>query len=189
MKRTLTAMAFCCAATLAFAQEHLTFKGIPITGSMTAFCQKLRDKGFTQIGKDKNTTLFTGDFTGRKATVGTAAADNGKDVFAVAVFLEESDSWNTLVDTYNYYKGLYVEKYGEPTQCVEENPSINESNVSRMHEVYEGTATYGSIFEAKGDKIQLSIEKGSGIYTGYVLIKYQDEQNVKAKRQSDLDEI
>ena len=47
------------------AQEHLSFKGIPIEGSMTAFCQKLKAKGFTQMGRDNNVTMFTGDFTGR----------------------------------------------------------------------------------------------------------------------------
>ena len=43
-------------------------------------------------------------------------------------------------------------------------------------------------FEAIGGSIQISIEKGN-INDGYVMIKYQDAQNIKAKRQSDLDEI
>lgn len=34
------------------AQEHLSFKGIPIEGSMTEFCQKLKTKGFTSIGQE-----------------------------------------------------------------------------------------------------------------------------------------
>ena len=34
------------------AQEHLTFKGIPIEGSMSEFCQKLKAKGLTLINKD-----------------------------------------------------------------------------------------------------------------------------------------
>ena len=51
------------------AQEHLSFKGIPIEGSMTAFCQKLKAKGFTQMGRDNNVTMFTGDFTGRQQSV------------------------------------------------------------------------------------------------------------------------
>ena len=38
------------------AQEHLSFKGIPIEGSMTAFCQKLKAKGFTSIGSENNLT-------------------------------------------------------------------------------------------------------------------------------------
>lgn len=44
------------------------------------------------------------------------------------------------------------------------------------------------IFKAPGGTIQLSIEKGN-INDGFELIKYQDAQNVNAKRQSDLNEI
>ena len=40
------------------AQEHLSFKGIPIEGSMTAFCQKLKAKGFTSIGSENNLTCL-----------------------------------------------------------------------------------------------------------------------------------
>lgn len=43
------------------AQEHLSFKGVPIEGSMTSFCQKLKAKGLTQIGTDNNITMFVGD--------------------------------------------------------------------------------------------------------------------------------
>lgn len=188
MKKLLFSLILACFALCGFAQEHLSFKGIPIEGSMTAFCQKLKARGFTQIGRENNVTLFTGDFTGRKATIGVGAADNGKDVFTVAVFFDESDSWNTLVNTYDHYKDLYIEKYGQPTQCVENNPSHTNSNTSLMYELFQGRVTYACVFEAPGGAIQISIEKGN-ISDGYVLIKYQDTQNINAKRQSDLDDI
>lgn len=188
MKKLLIALVLGCFAICGFAQEHLSFKGIPITGSMTTFCQKLKTKGFTQIGSEGNIRLFNGDFTGRKATVGAVAADNGQDVFAVAVFFDETDSWNTLVNTYEHYKDLYTEKYGKPTQCVENNPSRTDSNTSLMYELFQGRVTYASIFEAPSGSIQISIEKGN-VNDGFVLIKYQDAQNVNAKRRSDLEEI
>lgn len=97
------------------AQEHLSFKGIPIEGSMTEFCQKLKTKGFTSIGQENNISLFTGDFTGSEATVGVTATDDGKNVFAVVVLFEPSGEWNTLVNTYDYYKDLYTRKYGKPS--------------------------------------------------------------------------
>lgn len=155
---------------------------------MTTFCQKLKVKGFVQVGSEGNVRLFKGDFTGRQATVGAVATDNGQDVFTVAVFFDESDSWNTLVNTYEHYKDLYIEKYGKPTQCVENNPSLSDSNTSLMYELFQGRVTYACIFEAPGGAIQISIEKGN-INDGYVMIKYQDAQNINAKRRSDLDEI
>lgn len=55
--------------------------------------------------------MFSGDFTGRKATVGVTARGDGKNVFAVIVLFDSSGEWNTLVNTYDYYKDLYIRKY------------------------------------------------------------------------------
>lgn len=156
---------------------------------MTAFCQKLKAKGFTQIDRNKNITLFTGDFTGRKATVGVGASDDGKNVYSVVVFFDTSEEWNTLVNTYDYYKDLYTRKYGEPSVCKENNPSLSDSNTSLMAEVYQGTVVYGCFWEVSGGDIQISIEKSSGVYEGMVMIRYRDSQNVEAKIQKDLEDI
>jgi len=182
-------MAMLLMALATFAQEHLSFKGIPIEGSMSAFCQKLKAKGFTSIGRDNNITLFTGDFTGRKATVGVTATDDGKNVFAVIVFFDPSGEWNNLVNTYDYYKDLYTRKYGDPTISKENNPARSDSNTALMAEVHQGTVVYGSAWEVTGGDIQLSIEKTSGVYEGMVMIRYRDSQNVEAKIKNDLDDI
>lgn len=65
MKKIIITLTVLFAAINIMAQEHLSFKGIPIEGSMTEFCQKLRAKGFISIGQENNITLFSGDFTGR----------------------------------------------------------------------------------------------------------------------------
>lgn len=99
MKKILITLTVLFAVIDIMAQEHLSFKGIPIEGSMTEFCQKLKSKGFTSIGRENNITLFSGDFTGRQATVGVTATDDGKNVFAVVVLFDPSGEWNTLVNT------------------------------------------------------------------------------------------
>ena len=96
MKKIFVTLTVLLAAINVLAQEHLSFKGVPIEGSMTEFCQKLKAKGFTSIGRENNITLFSGDFTGRKATVGVTATDDGKNVFAVVVLFDSSGEWNTL---------------------------------------------------------------------------------------------
>lgn len=189
MKRISATLILLFAAICIMAQEHLSFKGIPIEGSMTTFCQKLKAKGFTPIGHDNNITLFTGDFTGRKATVGVAATDDGKNVFGVVVLLDPSKEWKTLVKTYDYYKDLYARKYGEPKISKENNPAHSASNTLLMSELCDGAAIYSSAWEVSGGDIQLSIEKSSGIYEGMVVIRYRDAQNVEAKIKNDLDDI
>ena len=189
MRKILITLTMLFAVANIMAQEHLSFKGIPIEGSMTEFCQKLKAKGFTQMGRDNNSTLFTGDFTGRNATVGVTATDDGKNVFAVIVFFDPSGEWNTLVNTYDYYKDLYTRKYGKPSVSKEKNPAYSDSNTALMAEVYQGTVVYGSAWEVAGGDIQLSIEKSSGVYEGMVMIRYQDSQNVETKIQKDLEDI
>ena len=182
MKKILITLTVLFAVIDIMAQEHLSFKGIPIEGSMTEFCQKLKSKGFTSIGRENNITLFSGDFTGRQATVGVTATDDGKNVFAVVVLFDPSGEWNTLVNTYDYYKDLYTRKYGN-------NPAHLDSNTALMAEVHQGTVVYGSAWEVTGGDIQLSIEKSSGVYEGMVMIRYRDSQNIEAKIQNDLDDI
>lgn len=189
-KLLFTLVAVCVAlCSMAQTQEHLTFKGIPITGTMTSFCQQLKAKGFTQIGRDNNITLFTGDFTGKTATVGVVAADDGKNVFGVTVLFDPSGEWNTLVNTYDYYKELYTRKYGKPEISKEKNPAYSDSNTAKMAEIYQGTVVWGSAWETTGGEIEISIEKSGGVYEGMVVIRYRDTLNVEAKIQSDMDDI
>lgn len=188
MKKYILSLVLCCFALVGFAQEHLSFKGIPITGSMTSFCQKLKAKGFTQIGRENNITMFTGNFTGRQASVGVGATDDGQSVHSVVVIFDQSGEWNTLVNTYDYYKELYTRKYGEPSACREHNPSRQDSNISLMYELEQGTVTYVSVWSVTGGTIELSIEK-AGYSDGMVVIKYRDAQNVENKIQKDLEDI
>ena len=171
------------------AQEHLAFKGIPIEGSMTEFCQKLNAKGFASIGTENNMSLFAGGFTGHNVTVGVTATDDGKNVFGVFVLFDPSGEWNTLVNTYDYYKDLYTRKYGRAIMSKEENPSYSDSNIALMAEVHKGRVVYKSVWKVEGGDIQLSIEKSSGVYEGMVMILYRDSQNVEEKIKNDLEDI
>ncbi len=189
MRKLVCLVAMMMSVVALYAQEHLSFKGIPIEGSMTEFCQKLKAKGFTSIGNENNFALFTGDFTGRNATIGVTATEDGKSVFGVVVMFDTSGEWNTLVNTYNYYKDLYARKYGKPKISKEKNPALSDSNMALMAEVYEGTVVWGSAWKVTGGDIELSIEKTSGFYEGVVVIRYRDAQNVKTKIQKDLEDI
>lgn len=171
------------------AQKHLTFKGIPIEGSMSSFCQKLVAKGFAKVQGSDKTTMFTGDFTGRNATIGVTATDDGQNVFAVVVLFDTSKEWNVLVNTYDYYKGLYTRKYGEPKVFVEENPAGLDTNTSKMLQLYQGTVKWGSGWVVEGGEIEITIEKATEIYEGMVVIRYRDSQNVEQKILKDLEEI
>lgn len=171
------------------AQEHLSFKGVPIEGSMSDFTKKLTSKGLKFIGREGNITAFTGDFTGRKATIGVTATDDGENVFGVVVIFESAKEWKTLVNTYDYYKDLYTRKYGKPTVSQEYNPARTDYNTSLMLELHNGTVEYSSVWEVTGGEIKLSITNADTIGEGMVTILYRDSQNVDVKVQNDLNDI
>lgn len=192
MRKFTALFVFMVIALTSYAQsnsEHLSFKGIPIEGSMSEFCQKLKAKGFTSLGIKNDVSLFMGDFTGRNATIGVTATEDGQSVFAVTVLFDPSGEWSNLVDIYNYYKDLYIRKYGKPTISKESNPARSDSNSALMAEVYDGTVIWGSAWEVTGGDIELSIEKTTGFYEGMVVIRYRDSQNIEIKIQKDLEEI
>ena len=189
MKKIISIMVMLLFSASLMAQEHLSFKGIPITGNLSSFCQQLKNKGFTMLGKSGNVTVLEGLFTGQKSTVVVTSTDNGEDVFAVAVIFGSDSAWNKLVKTYDYYKDLYTRKYGTPTISKEENPSTDNSNTALMFSLNEGQAVYASLWEVTGGEIELSIQKAEGSLQGMVVIRYRDKQNVKEKIESDMEEI
>lgn len=188
MKKFLITLVLSCISLCVFSQEHLSFKGIPIEGSMTAFCQKLKDKGYTELERDNNTTLFNGDFTGELATIVVGATDDGNNVHSIVVGFDACSEWKTLVDTYDYYKELYTRKYGTPAASIENNPSRGDSNTMLMLALSQGTVTYVSDWSVAGGTIELFINK-VGYTHGSVMIRYRDAQNIEAKFKSDLEDI
>ena len=172
-----------------FAEEHLSFKGIPIEGNIMEFSKKLEEKGFSILGKESNIILFTGDFTGRTVKVGVSSTGNDENVGIVAVLFEPSREWNNLVRTYDYYKELYTRKYGKPNVSEENNPALSDSNTALMAEVYQGTVVYGSVWELTGGEIEIFIQKSDEVYEGMVVIRYLDSINTNMKIKNDLDDI
>lgn len=129
-----------------------------------------------------------GVFLGETVDLGVIATDNGKDVFSVVAFFNRDSDWNNLANRYYRCKNLYIEKYGEPQYCIENNPASDRGNVSQMLELNDGNVVWGAEFSAKGGTIQISIEKASAM-EGFVVIRYRDEQNVTEKKLQDLDDI
>ena len=73
------------------------------------------------------------------------------------------------------------------TQDMEYNPSYSDSNISLMHELRQGTVIYASAWDVTGGNIELSIGKVS--YSGAVIIRYRDAQNIETKIQEELEDI
>ena len=123
MKRLLTIVAFIFSFMFVMAQtpnNHLTFKGIPITGTLENFAQKLEAKGFEKKYSDKTSVEFEGEFAEySECEIYIYKVPNQNIVHKVVVFFPEESSWEDLEKEYNQCKGMLTNKYGKPISCSE----------------------------------------------------------------------
>ena len=56
---------------LTFAQtsEHLSFKGVPIDGTLNVYVSKMEKGGFTLIGTEDGVAMLKGDFAAYKGCI------------------------------------------------------------------------------------------------------------------------
>ena len=63
-KVILTVIMTFCLSFIGFSQNTITFKGIPVTGSIDNFCKSLEQKGFEKMELTDNPYLYFGEFNG-----------------------------------------------------------------------------------------------------------------------------
>lgn len=183
MKRTILFAFLVLAAAISAAQEHLTFKGIPIEGSITQFAQKLTQKGLTVVSSEDGYVVLNGLFsTFRDCTI-VVAGDNNQKVARVAAILPVRNSWKTLESDYLALKSLLTQKYGEPVSQEERfGRGYISSEADKLYAVQTDQCRYECTFETDLGKIELSIN--SVDLSCCVMLLYLD----KAGQQSVIDQ-
>ena len=191
MKKILFSIVSILFAISAIAQsEHLSFKGVPIDGTLDQYVTKMKTAGFTYIGQQDGTAIMQGDFAGFKGcTIGVSTLKAVNVVSSIGVIFPSCNDWSTLEQNYNHLKAMLTEKYGSPSDVVEKFQNGNpRDNNSRLHELSMDRCTwYATYTTPKGD-IQLSLKKEEyGKY--FVLLKYYDKINTDTVRQQAMDDL
>lgn len=194
MKTFFLTLIFTLTTMLTFAQksEHLTFKGVPIDGTLNEYVSKMKQNGFTHLGTEDGTAILNGDFAGYKdCYVGVSTLKQKDLVHKIAVIFPERETWSTLSGNYFDLKKMLTEKYGKPSDVVEkfEGSSYSQKDDnSKMYEVKMDRCKYYSIWLTDKGEIQLSIEHES-VVRCFVRLVYFDKINseiIKAKAIDDL---
>lgn len=181
------------AAFLVFSSQaqdaHLKFKGIPIDGNYKEFAQKLIQKDFKQIEATNDGIVLKGNFMATPGVMVLVYPDpTSKAVSAVSAMIEAGDNWPTIEGKYNDVVSTYKEKYGEPTEHIEEfTADVFNSDSWRLNRLQDGQCNYKSLWEVEGGRIVISLAYFQ--FNNYVICAYVDEQNVKALRQTIIDDI
>lgn len=193
MKNLLLSLAFVFAALTSFAQtsDHLTFKGVPIDGTLEEYIAQMKKNGFSYLGTDDGTALLKGDFAGYKnCYVGVTTLKQRNLVHKIGVIFPSRDTWSTLSGNYFDLKEMLTIKYGEPSNVLEifESDFEPKDDMSRMHEVKFDRCKYYSIWETNKGEIQLSIDH---VDTDKCFIKlaYFDKINSEKIREDAINDL
>lgn len=82
--------------------EHLSFKGVPIDGTLEQYVAKMKSAGFTYLGQEDGTALLQGDFAGYKGcTVGVSTLKSVNVVSTIGVIFPSCNDWSSLEQNYN----------------------------------------------------------------------------------------
>lgn len=174
-----------------FAQsEHLTFKGIPIDGTLKEFSKKLIQKGFEEVKSTQDYAEFNGSFAGHSdCTIIAYSSPNGQLVHSVAVVFPQLDSWSLLEGQYKSIKESLIKKYGAPVLETERFQTEYEpkDDFSKLHELKMDRCNYSTSFQTEEGVIMVQISHQS-IYC-YILLGYADNTNMKINQNAADDDF
>ena len=180
------------------AQNHQTFKGVPIDGKTSVFVNQLKQKGFHQVD---NSGTLKGAFAGYddcEVTV-LSSAQTG-NVYGVRVQIpmcRANDDFRLMIyDEYKKLKAALTEKYGEPVQQRDSLRIAKEDDfvtallklIADVKETFE--FPYSCIFDTGLGNVLLN---GAWIASdcggGYIIMTYIDKVNNEANRKAVIDDL
>lgn len=197
MRNILIAVLLLLAAFGTFAQnstdssKHLSFKGVPLDGTLDQFVSKMKQSGFKLLSSGDNLAGLEGDFAGYKGCLVSVSTLKQKDLVSkIVVVFSERETWETLSGDYTNLKELLTEKYGKPSEVVEkfDSESSARDDQSRMFAVKVDQCKYYSIWSTDKGEIQLSIDHRK-FEKCFIKLTYLDKLNGDTMRKKALDDL
>ena len=190
MKRLISTIAtvFFCICSCA-QSEHLTFKGVPIDGTLDAYVEKMKKAGFEYAGMfDDWTAILQGDFAGfRECAIFVSSLQSFDLVYEISVHFDLTESWSDLYGSYSQLKEMLTMKYRELESSEEKWIGYSEpkNDTDKMYDLWHGRGEINTLFRTDKGKIVLEIQP-VGWYSGQVFLSYWDKINSLKVAMDDL---
>ena len=191
MKKLLISLFVILYTTIGQAQEHLTFKGVPIDGTLDTYVANMKKAGFTFIGEDDGIAMLRGDFEGyRNCTIGVVTLKSIDIVNRISVLFDSHQDWNNIYVNYSSLKEMLTTKYGKYADCVEkfEGYSQPRDDYGKMHELTMDRCKFYTIWKTDKGNIELEIIKGN-LGGGMVRLSYWDKINTMSVQEKAMDDL
>lgn len=191
MKTFIITALFVVLSSVTFSQEseHLTFKGVPIDGSLSTFVSKMKSAGFSYLGEMDGFAIMYGDFAGYHGCAIGVNTLKSLNVSFINVIFPVCNDWATLEDCYDTLKEMLTQKYGNPVVVEQFQGRIQpETNNEKLHELYMNRCTWSSLYITPKGNIELSLQK-SEYGSSFVLLEYYDKINTDSVRSMAIDDL
>lgn len=196
MKHLLTICLLAAISLTATAQDHQTFKGVPIDGKSSALANQLKQKGFQQIGKSDTLIGTFAGYNDCEVTLLTSAQTD--NVYGVKVKIPMCQEQNLLM--YAEYKKLQAaltEKYGAPLNPqVERTQSTKEDDfITAFYKLIANVKEtldfpYGCVFDTgRGNVLLNGAWIASDCGGGFLIMTYIDNVNNNLHQQNIYDDL
>lgn len=195
MKKHLTLLIACLLfAGSLFAQQHLSFKGVPIDGTLKSYTDAMVKAGFRYKLTQDGIALLTGDFAGYKGcTISVSTLKNLDVVSSISVLFPPKETWSVLRGDYETLKSMLTEKYGTPSDSQERftdrYTNNSTSNIGIMYALHNDQCEWYTTFATELGRIRLSIVPGYNHNEGMVSLTYYDKANSEKVRDAAMDDL
>ena len=174
-------------------EEHLSFKGVPINGTLKQYTAAMVKAGFKSEGTTKDgVSMLSGDFAGYKGCiVGVSTLSNLDVVNRIVVLFPEKDTWSSLINDYEHLKSMLTTKYGNPEMNRELFTGYagrTDDDGIKMMALHDEELEWFTVFTTDLGSIELSIVSAS-YGKGMVRLGYFDKKNTDTVTQSALDDL
>lgn len=172
--------------------QHLTFKGVPIDGTLKEYVEAMKKAEF--VYKEKTSdggAILTGDFAGYKnCRIKVSTLNNCDVVNKIFVQFSDKETWSSLISDYENLKTMLTKKYGKSKKCSEKFTSyVGDSNGLKMHALRNGEYEWYTVFSTELGNVELSIVDGTQYQTGAVRLTYYDKTNSDKVLNSAMDDL
>lgn len=190
MKKTLLLLSFLSMLSLGIAQQHLTFKGVPIDGTLKEYTNAMIKAGFQFEGTENGLSILSGDFAGYKdCIIGVSTLSNCDVVSHIAVLFPAKETWTLLQNDYEQLKAMLTKKYGKPYLHSEKFTGYVGSDNLKMLALHSGEYEWYTVFSTDLGDIELSLVEGTDYETGMVRLSYYDKINSEKVLNSAMDDL
>lgn len=191
MKKLTLILCLLLANSICAQNQHLTFKGVPIDGTLKDYTEAMKKAGFKYEGSQDGVSILSGDFAGfKQCLIGVSTLSNCDVVSRIAVIFPSRNTWSSLVGDYEQLKAMLSKKYGNPEESSEKFTAyVGNDNGLKMHALRDDECEWYTIYSTELGDIELSLVEGTSYLTGAVRLVYYDKINSDKVKNAAIDDL